>query len=140
MQKASIILGIVLAIVVSFISVPSAVPATVELTISRQLDLQAPTSDVCTSADGKWLYILSAGQVAVYSFADDRIVNHVAIDKAFDSMMYVKEKNSIVITSRSDNQLQIVQLAEVYQFDNSGLPYQGSKRAPVTMVVFSDYQ
>jgi protein-disulfide isomerase len=138
MQKTSIICGIVL--VISLLYAPVVIPAQVEWTISGQVDLKAPPLDMSASADGKWLYILSAGEVAVYSFAEDKIVNRIAIDKAFDRMIYVKEKNSIIVTSRSGNQLQIIQLEEVHQFDTSGLPYQGSKRAPITIVVFSDYQ
>jgi protein-disulfide isomerase len=95
---------------------------------------------MCASADGKWLYVLSAGEVAVYSFADEKIVNRIAIDKGFDRMICIKEKNSLVVTSRSGNMVQIIQLEEVYQFDISGLPFLGSKNAPVTIAVFSDYQ
>jgi hypothetical protein len=138
MQKTPIILGIVLLI--NLLYAPVVIPAQVEWTISGQIDLKAPTLAMCASADGKWLYILSAGEVAIYSFAEERIVNRIAVDKVFDRMTYVKEKNFIVVTSRSGNQLQIIQLEVVYQFDNSGLPYQGSKRAPITIVVFSDYQ
>jgi protein-disulfide isomerase len=138
MRKMPIIIGIVL--VISLLYVPVVIPAQVEWTISGQIDLKTPPLDICASADGKWLYILSAGEVAVYSFAEDKIVNRIAVDKAFDRMIYIKEKSSLIVTSRSGNQLQIIQLEEVYLFDTSGLPYQGSKRAPITVVVFSDYQ
>ena len=138
MRKAPVILGIIL--VVSLFSVTVGMPAHVEWTISEKLNLKAPPDDMCASVDGKWLYILSAGEVAVYSFADEKIVNRIAIDQGFDRMICIKEKNSLVVTSRSGNTVQIIQLEEVYQFDTSGLPYQGSKKAPVTIAVFSDYQ
>ena len=138
MKKVPIILGVVLF--VGLLYATSVMPAQVEWQISGQLDLKAPPVDLCASADGTWLYILSAGEIAVYSFAEDKIVNRISVDTAFDRMIYVKEKNVLVVTSRSGNQVQIIQLEEVYQFDTSGLPYQGSKRAPITIVVFSDYQ
>jgi hypothetical protein len=138
MQKAPITLGVVL--IFGLFCATSVMPATVEWTISEELDLKAPSVDMCASTDGKWLYILSAGEVAVYSFADKEIVNRIAVDKAFDRMIYIKEKNSLVVSSRSDNTVQIIQLEEVYQFDTSELPYQGSKGAPVIIAVFSDYQ
>ena len=140
MKRHSLILGIVLTVIVSLLYAPSVIPADIEWTISEQLNLKTPTLDICASADGKWLYILSEGEVAVYSFAKGKIVNRIAIDKAFDRMIYLREKNALVVTSRSGNQLQIIQLETVYAFDTSGLPYRGPKRAPVTMVVFSDYQ
>jgi protein-disulfide isomerase len=138
MKRAPIILGVVL--ILGLLYATAVMPAQVEGTISEELDLKSPPVDMCVSADGKWLYVLSAGEVAVYSFAEGEIVNRIAVDKAFDRMLYIKEKNSLVVSSSSDNTVQIIQLEEVYQFDTSGLPYQGSKRAPITLVVFSDYQ
>jgi len=140
MKKVPVILGIVLVIIVSLFTVPPVIPADVEWQISGQVDLKAPPEDMCASADGKWLYILSAGEVAVYSFAEEKIVNRIAIDKGFDRMIYVKEKNALVVTSRSGKTVRIIHLEEVHLFDISGLPYQGSKRAPITVAVFSDYQ
>jgi protein-disulfide isomerase len=55
-------------------------------------------------------------------------------------MVYVKEKNALVLTSHAGNTVQIIQLDLVNQFVLSGLPYKGPKNAPVTVVVFSDYQ
>jgi hypothetical protein len=138
MKKTPLICGIVL--IIGLLYATSAMPAQVEWTISGELDLKAPPVDMCASADGKWLYILSAGEVAVYSFAEEKIVNRIAIDKGFDSMIFIKEKNSLVVANRSGNTVQIIQLEEVYQFDTSGLPFQGSKSAPVIIAVFSDYQ
>jgi hypothetical protein len=138
MKKTPIILGIALVVIVSLLYVPSVIPDNVEWTISGQLDLKARPLDIYASADGKWLYILSTGEVAVYSFYDDRVVNRISIDKAFDRMIYLQENNSLVVTSRSGNTLQIIQLELV--FDTSGLPYKGFKHAPVTVAVFSSYQ
>jgi protein-disulfide isomerase len=140
MKKTPIILGIALAVIVSFLYVPSVIPANVGWTIRGQLDLKAPPLDICASADGKWLYILSEGEVLVYSFSDDTIVNRISIDKAFDRMIYLQENNSLVVTGRSGNTLQIIQPELVYTLATSGLPYKGSERAPVTVAVFSSYQ
>ena len=138
MKKTPIILGIALVVIASLLYIPLVIPANVWWTITGQLDLKAPPLDICASADGKWLYILSEGEVAFYSFADDKIVNRISIDKAFDRMIYLQENNSLVVTSRSGNTLQIIQLE--LMFSASGLPYKGFKRAPVTIAVFSSYQ
>ncbi len=140
MKKTPIILGIALVVMVSLLYVPSVIPANVGWTISGQLDLKAPPLDICASADGKWLYILSEGEVAAYSLSDDTIVNRISIDKAFDRMIYLQENNSLVLTSRSGHTLQIIQPELVYTFSTSRLPYKGSERAPVTVAVFSSYQ
>jgi protein-disulfide isomerase len=140
MKKTPIMRRIALVIIVSLLYAPSVIPANLELTISGQLDLKAPPLDICASADGKWLYILSEGEILVYSFFDETVVNRIPIDKALDRMIYLQENNSLVVTSRSGNTLQIIQPEEVYTFYTSGLPYKGSERAPVTVAVFSSYQ
>jgi hypothetical protein len=140
MRRQPFIVGIVLAIMGCLLSAPAAIPAEIEWTIGGQFGLKAPPLDICASADGKWLYILSAGEIGIYSFSEDKIVNRIAIDKAFDRMIYVKEKNALVVTSRSNNKVQIIQLEVVHKFSFSGLPYKGSKHAPITIAVFSDYQ
>lgn len=140
MKKRPVVFGIIFAVFTGVLCASSAISATVEWTISEQLDLKAPPVDMCASVDGKWLYILSAGEIVVYSFADEKIVNRIAVDTAFDRMIYVKEKNSLIVTSRSGNQVRIIQLEEVHTFSYSGLPYQGPKHAPVVLAVFSDYQ
>jgi hypothetical protein len=138
MKKTPIILGIALVAMVSLLYASPVIPANLELTIGGQLDLKAPPLDICASADGKWLYILSEGEVFVYSFSDETVVNRISIDTAFDRMIYLQENNSLVVTSRSGNTVQIIQLE--LAFATSGLPYKGSEHAPITVAVFSSYQ
>jgi len=140
MGRQSIIVGIVLAVMMILLSVPAVIPSEIEWTIGGQLGLKAPPLDVAASADGKWLYILCPGEIAVYSFTQDKIVNRIPVDKTVDRMIYVKEKNALVVTGRSGDTVRIIQLEVVNTFTTSGLPYKGPKSAPITIAVFSDYQ
>jgi hypothetical protein len=140
MGRQPIIVGIVLAVMGILLSGPAAIPAEVEWTMVGQLDLKAPPLDISASADGKWLYILCPGEIAIYSFNEDKIVNRIPVDKSADRMIYIKEKNALLISSRSGDTVRIIQLQVVHLFTTSGLPYKGPKRAPITIAVFSDYQ
>jgi len=140
MGRQSIIVGIVLAVMMILFSVPAVISSEIEWTIGGQLGLKTPPLDVAASADGKWLYILCPGEIAVYSFTQDKIVNRIPVDKTVDRMIYVKEKNALVVTGRSGDTVRIIQLEVVNTFSTSGLPYKGPKRAPITIAVFSDYQ
>jgi hypothetical protein len=130
----------VLAVMMILFSVPAVIPSEIEWTIGGQLGLKAPPLDVAASADGKWLYILCPGEISVYSFNEDKIVNRIPVDKSVDRMIYVKEKNALLVSSRSSDTVRIIQLEVVHSFTTSGLPYKGPKRAPITIAVFSDYQ
>jgi protein-disulfide isomerase len=140
MRRQPIIVGIVLAVMGILISVTAAIPAEIEWTIGGRLGLKATPLDIAASADGKWLYILCPGEIAIYSFNEDKIVNRIPVDKTVDRMIYVKEKNALVVTGRSGDTVRIIQLEIVNAFSTSGLPYKGPKLAPITVVVFSDYQ
>jgi hypothetical protein len=140
MGRQPIIVGIVLAVMGILLSAPAVIPAEVEWTMVGQLDLKAPPLDISASADGKWLYILCPGEIAIYSFNEDKIVNRIPVDKSVDRMIYVKEKNALLVSSRSSDTVRIIQLEVVHSFTTSGLPYKGPKRAPITIAVFSDYQ
>ncbi len=140
MGRQPIIVGIILAVMGILLSVPAVISAEIEWTIGGQLGLKAPPLDISASADGKWLYILCPGEIAIYSFNEDKIINRIPVDKSVDRMIYVKEKNALVVTSRSGDTVRIIQLEVVHTFTTSGLPYKGPKRAPITIAVFSDYQ
>jgi protein-disulfide isomerase len=140
MRRQPLIVGIVLAVVGVLLSVPAVIPAEVEWTTLGQLDLKTPPLDISVSADGKWLYILCPGEIAIYSFNEDKIVNRIPVDQAVDRMIYVKEKNALLVSSRSGDAVRIIQLEVVNTFTTSGLPYKGPKSAPITIAVFSDYQ
>jgi len=140
MGRQPIIVGIVLAVMGILLSVPAVIPANVEWTMAGQLDLKTPPLDISASADGKWLYILCPGEIAIYSFNEDKIVKRIPVDKSVDRMIYIKEKNALLISSRSGDTVRIIQLEVVHPFTTSGLPYKGPNHAPVTIAVFSDYQ
>lgn len=140
MRRQLLIVAIVLAVAGSLFSVTAAIPADIDWTIGGQLGLKAPPLDICASADGKWLYTLCPGEIVVYSFNEDKIIKRIPIDKAVDKMIYVKEKNALVVTSRSGDTVRIIQLEVVNTITTTGLPYRGPKQAPITIAVFSDYQ
>jgi hypothetical protein len=125
---------------ISWISVPQVFAADLELTERKQLTLDVSPLDIAASADGQWLFILTPGEIIVYSAFEDKISKGIPIDKAFDSLTYSARDNSLILSSRTDKSVKIIQLELIHQFDNSGLPVQGPENAPVTVAVFGDYQ
>jgi protein-disulfide isomerase len=141
MSRQPIIVGIVFAILSSLLCVPAVViAADVDWTAGRQVGLKATPLDICASADGKWLYVLCPAEILIYSFNEDKIVKRIPLDKSVDRMIYIKEKNALVVTGHSGNTIRVIQLEVVNTFSTDGLPHKGPKDAPVTIVVFSDYQ
>jgi hypothetical protein len=138
--KKQLILGIFLGITVSWICVPELFPADLEWTMKKQLNLEASPLDISTSADGQWIFILAPGKILVYSVSEDKVVNRIPVDKAFDRLRHSARSNTLVLSSRSGRMLKIIQLELIHKIDISGLPFKGPEHARVTMAVFTDYQ
>ena len=139
-KRKLLIVGVFLSLMTGWISVPQVFAADLELTEKKQLKLDVSPLDIATSADGRWLFILTAGEIIVYSAFEDKISKGIPVDKAFDRLTYSAKTNSLILSSRSEKTIKIIQLELIHNFDPSGLPFKGPENAPVTVAVFGDYQ
>jgi hypothetical protein len=136
----------VIVLVLAFLSVagwsffPQVVQADVEWKVIKDLDLQATPLDVTPSADGKWLFILTPGEILVYSFPEGRITDRIPVDRDFDRIASLPRADVVTISSSAKKALQIILLEAVYKIDVTDLPFKGPQDASVTVVVFDDYQ
>ena len=132
--------GMIFSFIVGWVLVPQVFAANLELTERKQLTLDVSPLDVAASADGQWLYILTPGEIIVYSVLEDKISKGIPIDKGFERLTYSARDNVLILSSRSEKAVKIIQLALIHQFDNAGHPIKGPENAPVTVAVFGDYQ
>ncbi len=139
-MKKGICIRVILVLLTLTLGVPHPVFANIEWTIKKQLKLEAAPVDVTSSADGKWIYVLTPGEIIVYSVAEDKVANRIPVDKSFDRLTYSIQDNALIVSSGAQKTLKIIQLAVIQHFALEGLPHQGPQNAAVTLVVFSDYQ
>ena len=114
--------------------------AEVEWTTTKKMNLKAAPLDSAPSADGQRLFILTRGEILIYSIPQYKVMNRIPVDKSFDKLTISPKSNSLIITSSTKKTLEIIQLEFIQNIDISGLPVKGPKGAPVTIAVFSDYQ
>jgi hypothetical protein len=119
---------------------PQIVQADLEWKIIKDLDLKTTPLDVAPSADGKWLLILTPGEILVYSFPEGKITDRIPVDKDFDRIASLPRADMFTIASSTKKALQIILFEAVYKIDMTGLPFKGPQNASVTVVVFDDYQ
>ncbi len=140
LKRKLLIVGVFLSLMAGWTSLPQVFAADLELTERKQLKLDVSPLDIATSGDGRWLFILTPGEIIVYSASEDKISKGIPIDKTFDSLTYSARDNTLILSSRSEKAVKIIQLELIHKFDISGLPLRGPENAPVAVAVFGDYQ
>jgi hypothetical protein len=119
---------------------PEMVQADFEWRIVKDLDLKTIPLDVASSVDGQRLFILTAGEILVYSMQEERITDRIPVAGDFDRIASLPRADMITLTSREKKSLQILLLEPVFKIDLTGLPFKGPLDAAVTVAVFTDYQ
>ena len=112
----------------------------VESSTIRELDLRVKPLDVASSMDGLMLYVLTPGEIQVYSLVEGKVTSRIPVDKDFDRLTASPRENTIILTSSTKSSLKVLQLDFIQNIDVSGHPFKGPQEAPVTVAVFSDYQ
>ena len=134
------VIGICLIFMGGWIWVPPAAQADVELSVFEEFNLEAPALDVTVSPDGKWLFVLTSGEILVYTMPEHRVVRRMKVDGGFDRITHVGSDNTLILTSHANKTLKMVRWSIRHSFTVDGLAFQGPENAPVTIAVFSDYQ
>ena len=119
---------------------PKVVQADVEWKVLKSLDLKATPLDVAPSMDGQRLFVLTPGEILVYSIGEGKITDHIPVDKEFDRIVSLPRGDALSISSSTKKMLQVIMLENIYKIDVSGLPFKGPKDAHVTVAVYDDYQ
>jgi hypothetical protein len=114
--------------------------ADMEWKIIKSLDLKTTPLDVTPSVDGKWLFILTPGEILLYSLPEGKITERIPIDKEFDRITSLPKADMLTVSSSTKKTLQIMLFVAIYKIDLVGLPFKGPSDAAVTLVVFDDYQ
>jgi hypothetical protein len=90
--------------------------------------------------DGKWLFILTPGEILILSVSEGTISNRIPVDKEFDRIAPLRRPDLLSVTSSTKKALQVIWFETIYKFDLTGLPFKGPQEAPVTVAIFNDYQ
>ncbi|MEK6196411.1 MAG: hypothetical protein N2F24_19540 [Deltaproteobacteria bacterium] len=136
------ILMIVLILMVSLVMATNGLTATVgvDTTLLKQLAIDKPPLDVETSTDGKLMFVLVPGEVLIYSELGAQTINRISVDKSFDSMAFAEKLDLLILSSNSNQKVDMVRIDLISKVNTDGSPYKGKADATVTIAVFDDYQ
>jgi len=140
LKRKFLTLAILLALAAGSFCANRLLAAGLDWQVINQIKLEEAPLDVATSTDGRWIFVLTQGEVLVYSTLEEKVVNRIPVDKILDMLTHSEKDNTLVLGSHSGKTLKIIQLEVIHTIDISGLPFKGPEHAPVIIAVFGDYQ
>jgi len=140
MMKKILMSLVAVLLVVAWTFFPQIAQAEVEWKVFRNLDVKATPIDIAPSMDGQRLFVLTPGEILVYSIAQGTITERIPVDKEFDRLVVLPRGEALSVSSSKKHLVQVVLLEHIYTIDVAGLPFKGPKDAPVTIAVYDDYQ
>ncbi len=114
--------------------------ADVESTVLSTLNLEGKPLDIAASADGKLIFVLTAGEVVIYEKQSKKITGRLAVDKGVEQITVSPRGDELYATNADSKTLSVITVDFIYDIDVSGLPFKGPDKAPVVIAVFDDYQ
>ena len=114
--------------------------ATVEMEVLKTFKTEDEILDVAMAGNGKWIYMLTdKGEVLIYTTRGD-LRDRIFVGKSIEGIKMGSREDILLLTSREDSTVQIVLIDIIYNIDIEGSPYKGPVDAPVTIVVFNDFE
>ncbi len=110
-----------------------------EWTEVKEADLGIRPIQSVSSTDGKFVYLLIPGEVLVYSLAEDKVTNRVAVGVGYDRMAVSGSEAVLVLTSSQTGKMKILRGELILEIDIADHPLRGPADASVTVAVFDDY-
>jgi protein-disulfide isomerase len=106
----------------------------------QTLQPESAPLDVAVSADGKWIYVLAeSGVIYVYS-PNGTLKDTVSVGPEVDGIEAGLRDDLLYLSSRSGRSVRMIQIDIVHDIPTAGAPFKGVADAPVTVVVFTDFQ
>jgi DNA-binding beta-propeller fold protein YncE len=119
---------------------PVGAHATVEWQSIQTIEIGKRLVDVAVTPDGRRTFVLTAdGNVLIYSAAG-KLEDMLQVGAGFDGISCSADGDRVYLSNRAAGKLQIVEVDFIREINTAGSPFLGPPDAPVTVVVFSDFQ
>jgi hypothetical protein len=111
-----------------------------EWTEMKELNLSEKPLALATSLNGQWIVVLLKGEVQLFSQENFSLLGKFPVDKSFDTMSFSENLQAVILGNSEKKTIKILQIEQILDINVANLPIIGPAEAPITIVVFSDYQ
>jgi hypothetical protein len=115
-------------------------PVDLDTRLLKQFQLSGRPIDIAASEDGKLFFVLTPGEVAVYSNFAEKPFKQISVDDGFDRMIYSEKTSTLILTNAATHTMKILGIDPIQNISIEGSPFKGPENAPVVLAVFDDYQ
>jgi DNA-binding beta-propeller fold protein YncE len=127
-------------IVMVFVTTTSWVQAAVEISLEKTLQTEAAPMDVTLSPDGKSAFVLTDdGNVLVYDHLGN-LKDTIKVGSHIDQIEIDPSGERLFASSRRNKTVEIILLTFIHNINTENSAFKGPQDAPVTIVVFSEFQ
>lgn len=112
----------------------------VESTVIQSIQLPAEPMDVAGSEDGQWFFVLTPKEVLVYKPGGREPLSRIKVEGGFERILYSGMHQALILTSQSRKAMEVLRVEFIYDIPVQDHPFKGRRDAPITIVVFDDYQ
>lgn len=111
-----------------------------EWSIFKTLELNTQPLDVAVSRNGNSIFVLTdSGKILIYT-PDGKLKDQIDVGHHVDQIKPGPTEEWLFLSSLENKTIEIIHVDYIQRIDISGSPYKGPENAPVTIVVFSDFQ
>ncbi len=129
-----------LVVLLAAAGLAGAAPADVDWQVLGSFDVDTEVRDVAISAEGRWIYVLTAdNEIRVYS-SGGKLKGAMPIAPGYDRIKAGPREDILLVSNRDEKSVQLVSVNPVHAFALTDAPAKGPKNAPVTITVFSDFE
>ncbi len=114
--------------------------ATVETNTVLSFKSSGSPVDTAASSDGHWFFVLtSQGKVEIYD-TDGALKETITIDEPADSITSSPTGDALFLSNKATGAITKMEVNFIQNIDIAGAPFKGPEKAPVVIIVFSDFQ
>jgi len=140
MKKALVLCGMLLLPgQLSAATPPADKAGALDWSVKKSWNLSAKPLDFVQSLDNKMVYVLEGdNKVHIYTI-DGKEMGTVPVDKT-TTAIDIAPRGEMLYLVNSDKTYTAIDISFTKTINISGAPFLGNENAPITMVVFSDFQ